>query len=376
MSRGAIRTVAQNRLPRPASTRRGFLASAAAAGLVPASIGGLSSPASAAENITNLTWAFYSVPELQASYLEKWETPPQAVLIGDSDEQFLKAYAGGGYDTAHVDIDQIRRFYDADLLEPIDVSRLKHWNELFDEVRNLDWVTIGGDVYYMPCNWGNISIIYRTDMVDPQYMEDPTWSILWDERYKGQLCLRDDVQTACVVAGLLIGAEDPWNMTDEELVEVRAMLLEQKELQRFYWTDNTTMEQAVAAGEVVAATGWNSSYLSLNREGIPVGYMIPREGILTWVDGVSRLKGGEGPEEKVYDFIDAWISPESGKFMIEDIGFGHANRIAYEIADQAVLQEAGMTDPISVLRAGRAKQPIDGELMQKYTNLFDEIKVQ
>lgn len=356
-------------------SRREFATAAAAVGLVPMTFGGLAGQASAAENIRVMTWAFYHVPELQQAYLEKWGTAPESVLIGDSDEEFQKAYVGGGYDTAHIDIDQVGRFYDAELLAPVDVSRLSHWPELFDEVRNLDYVTIDGAVYYVPCNWGNISVIYRTDMVDPQYIDDPTWSILWDERYKGQICLRDDVQTACVVAGLLIGAANPWDMTDDELVEVRSMLLKQKELQRFYWTDNTTMEQAVAAGEVVAATGWNSSYLSLKREGIPVGYMVPREGILTWVDGVSLLKGGEGPEEKAYDFIDAWISPESGKFVIEDIGFGHSNRIAYEIADPAVLAEADMTDPISVLKAGRALQPIDGPLMQKYTNLFDEVKV-
>lgn len=358
------------------STRRELLAKGAALGIAPLALNGLTRGAAAADNITTMTWAFYHVPELQQSYIEKWGMPPEAVLIADSEEMFMKTRTIGGFDTGHVDLDLVRRFYDAELLRPIDTSRLTHWNDLFEEVRNLHSITIDGAVRYVPCNWGNISILYRTDMVDPEYLESPSWSILWDERYKGQLSLRDDVQTACVVAGMLIDAGNPWDMNAEELAEVREMLIRQRELQRFYWTDNTSMEQAMAAGEIVAATAWNSSYLSLKREGIPVGYMVPKEGILTWVDGVSWLAGGEGPDEQVYDFIDAWTSPESGKYVIEDIGFGHANRVSYEVADPAVLEEAGMSDPLSVLRAGRALQPVDGPLMQEYTNLFDDIKVQ
>src|SRR3546814_17291669 len=53
--------------------------------------------------------------------------------------------------------------------------------------------------------------------------------------------------------------------------------------------DATTLEQSLASGEVVAAVGWNSSYTALRRQGIPVKYMTPKEGLITWICGVVLM---------------------------------------------------------------------------------------
>ncbi|GIT07721.1 MAG: hypothetical protein CM1200mP30_13510 [Pseudomonadota bacterium] len=66
-------------------------------------------------------------------------------------------------------------------------------------------------------------------------------------------------------------------MTDEEVKKTRAALKEQLPLLRFYWGSSSEMEQAVAAGEVVAATAWNDGYTKLKGEGIDVKYMNPKK---------------------------------------------------------------------------------------------------
>ena len=48
--------------------------------------------------------------------------------------------------------------------------------------------------------------------------------------------------------------------------------------------------------------------------------MNPKEGIWTWVCGLTLLVDGPGDQDKAYEFIDAWISPASGKNLIEMYG--------------------------------------------------------
>ena len=54
------------------------------------------------------------------------------------------------------------------------------------------------------------------------------------------------------IARLLVGAADPFNMTDAELVEARKVLEKIHGNIRFWWTDQTAVEQALASGEIIA----------------------------------------------------------------------------------------------------------------------------
>jgi spermidine/putrescine-binding protein len=121
-------------------------------------------------------------------------------------------------------------------------------------------------------------------------------------------------------------------MIDEEIANVKTALVKQRDLVRFYWTDPAQLEQAMAAGEVVAAYAWMASNVNLKKKGVPVKYMTPKEGVLGFIDGFIMLKNGPGKEQNAYDFVDAWLAPASGKFMIESVGYGHSNRKAFDLA--------------------------------------------
>ena len=65
--------------------------------------------------------------------------------------------------------------------------------------------------------------------------------------------LIDGVAVAAIYAGV-----DPWNIDTPEKVErVAEALRLQRPLLRMYTNDMTTVEQALASGELVAAVTWN-----------------------------------------------------------------------------------------------------------------------
>ena len=62
---------------------------------------------------------------------------------------------------------------------------------------------------------------------------------------------------------------------------------------------------------------WNETLVNLLDQGIPVAF--------GWACGLVRLATAENDEQMAYDFINAWLAPETGKFLIEEYGCGHGN---------------------------------------------------
>ncbi len=331
--------------------------------------------AHAATNLYLYTWAVYDSPELHPAYIEKYGATPNVSIFADNDEAVLKLQAGYPSDIAVPTSFMVGRYRDAGLLEPIDTSRIEAWGNLFEELTTITGMVVDGKQWAVPWAWGNSSIIFRPDLA-PEYSgpENNSWSILWDPKYSGRLGQRDSVDAVLLQASLLLGIEDPFHMSDDDLQRIRTKLVEQREHLRYYWTSDADMEQAIASGELVAAYAWNSSYARLLKEGIPVEWMIPKEGILTWCDAQVLLNSGSASDDEKYDFLNATLEPIAGKFMIEEFGFGSANRLAFDIADKQLMEEFGYTDPQSLIKGSVLFDTFDPSVRDKASAMFEELK--
>jgi len=353
--------------------RRDMLRAAAAIG-----VGVTFTPrlARAANTPVVFEWSGYDVPELYPPYMQKYGEQPSFAFFGSEEEAFEKVRAGFQADIMHPCTYSINQFKDGGLAVPIDTSKLSNWPDVIESLKTVGGVVLDGEVYMVPTDWGNSSVIYRTDMVDEAFQQDESWAILFDEKYEGRIAPADG-ESNVMIAGMLMGLsrEEIFRMTDEQLAMVRPMLEKQAKLARYYWGDTTEFEQSMAAGEVVAAYAWNSSIKALKAQGIPVKYAVPKEGIFTWLCGLTVLNAGEGDQGMIYDFIDAWLSPETGKFMIEEYGYGHGNKKSFEIADPQAVSDLGFpTDPTVMLADGILFLPVPGDINAKYINLMNEVK--
>ena len=97
-------------------------------------------------------------------------------MFGDDDDAFTKVKAGFRPDVAHPCYDKVARWNKEGLLQPIDTARIKNWDSIFPVFKNLPDLQAGdGKVWMVPWDWGNTSILYRTDLVkDPEQ----SWNLL------------------------------------------------------------------------------------------------------------------------------------------------------------------------------------------------------
>jgi spermidine/putrescine transport system substrate-binding protein len=364
----------QESIMRNSVGRRQFNKLLASAGIATASVPLVGRPALAAsgEDLQVFTFDVYMAPELHSSFVEAYGALPRFSIFGDLQEAYLKLAAGFKPDVTMTGFESIQRWRDAGLIVPIDTEKLTEWDNVFDKLKRSGALD-DGIQWAVPFIWGSTSIVYRTDLA-PEYVDNHTWEILWDPKYKGKLAMRDSADEASIPAALVLGIANPFNMNDEQIEQVKSRLTEQRDLLRFYYGDNTTLAQAIASGEVVAAYAWSDVYTELKAQGHPVGFMTPKEGIITWIDLAAIVKDSPAPDELKYAYLNAILAPESGAYAIEEFGYGHSNQKAFEVADVKVIEELGWTNPDIVIDAGILLEPFEPDTQQKLNLMFNQVK--
>ncbi|MSP81632.1 MAG: extracellular solute-binding protein [Alphaproteobacteria bacterium] len=327
-------------------TRRQAYRAMAAVGIVSAAQPVIMRPARAGNDpaeLMSFTWAGYDIPEFAVSYIAKHGVSPQYSLFSGQGEASEKLRAGFRADVAHPCSNNSRLWFDKGLTKAIDTSRLSNWADIWPELDTLEGVRLpqqNNQVYLAPADWGNTSICYRPDMY-PADVEE-SWTMILDPERKGRITVNAETDNLAGVS-LAIGI-NPYTMTDEQLALVKQAMIEQRELVRFYWESATEIAQAMAGGEVDVAVCWNETAVALKKEGVPVKFAYPKEGIIMWVCGLVISSSGEADESLIYDFIDSWMSPEAGAFLINDYGYGHSNRKSFDLVPPERLAELGLSD--------------------------------
>ena len=352
--------------------RRSFNKALAAAGLGLAVLPLAPRPARAAGKITYLTWSGYELDDFNRSFVAKYGGPPEVSFFADQEEALQKVRAGFQPDIAHPCSETVLRWRMADLVKPFDTARLAAWGDVWPNLKGLKNTTDeSGNVYFVPWEWGNSSVLYRTDLVD---IKEESWSLLFDERYKGQLSMYNEAAASVEVAAQTLGYDNIFSLNDAQLAEVRKLLVKQRDLLRFHWNSQSEIEQALAAGEIVAAYAWNDAVVNLKKQGVPVKYMNPKEGIRTWVCGFILPNVGKGDEQAAYDFINSRLEPETGVEVINQFGYGHANRKAFDLVPRATVEALGIEDPDALLARSIFLQGEDPPYDEIYIKLFEEVK--
>lgn len=356
-------------------SRRKFTKALAAAGvsLVVTPMASKVASAAAADQATYFTWGGYDVPEMFAHYIKAHGEPPNFTTFGGSEEALTKMRGGFVVDVAHPCNQAIPRWVATGLFQTVDTSKLSNWGDVMPNLYNLEGNMKDGKPYMVPMDWGQTSVTYRTDLFDLAGKEE-SWGMLWDERYKGRMGVLASAADTWWCGAIYAGVDFKQLSSDENFKKVAELMRKQRPLIRQYTDDTTTLEQALASGEMVAAMTWNSSAVTLQKQGVPVKFAKPKEGALTWVCGAMIHK--DAPKlDRAHDIINSMISVDTGKWLIGENGYGHSNKKSFDEFDAAKLTELGLSkNPLDILNAGHFQIPQTQEFETKMNKEFEQIK--
>ncbi|TIO09629.1 extracellular solute-binding protein [Mesorhizobium sp.] len=320
-------------------------------------------------------WSGYEDPLLHPTYAVKYGAEPTFAFFGDEDEAFQKMRAGFKADIAHPCSQSVVKWREAGMLQPLDTSRIAGWKDLNPGIMAMKDLatTADGKAWFMPFDWGNTSLLYRTDNVTPEQAQ--SLRVFADPKFKGRVTIGDNVDDAYALASLVIDLKDWTRMTDAQFTEASDFLRQVHKNIRLYWTDSTDIDQAFSGNEVDLAWGWNETFVTLKGQGVPIAMnRNTKEGLSTWVCGYVLMKDAPGNLDQAYDFLNAVNAPDVSGYMVTTFGYGHGNGAGMAAIDPKLLVERGFDDLDKFLDKTLFQQPVAPELKQRMIEEFEKIK--
>jgi putative spermidine/putrescine transport system substrate-binding protein/spermidine/putrescine transport system substrate-binding protein len=312
-----------------AITRRQFLRRVAAGAAL--ALGGCGrARRSGVKQLRIMVWDGYDDAEALKGFTERTGIEIKTTYIASNDELFakLKAAGPGAYDLVTPYMGFIKRLYEADLLAPIDPSRISNFSEIMQIFREGYWIGYFGPktVTGVPYVWGSLPLIYNADLVKPT---PESWETFYDPKYKGKVAIVDDKIGFILVTTLLLRdqlgpLEDISWLTKEQLRRVFAKLKQLKPQLRAIADGTGSLALMLQSKDAWLAGGWEKATIDCQRAGMNVKQVIPKEGSFAWVDSWCLVKGGKN-EELIYPFIEHMTTVRAQSAVVKNLGVGCVN---------------------------------------------------
>jgi len=331
----------------------------------------LAFPAMAADpDLIVFDWAGFEVEGLYADYIAKHGSAPTFALFGDDDEAFQKVASGFKVDMVHPCSQMVSKYRDAGLIEPWDTSKLTHLPELFPEMMDSPVFKDDQGLWFLPTYWGATAVAYNTTDVPAE--DVATLQVFVNPKYQGRTSLPDSSDDVWALAYLATGVTDWTSITEAQFQAAAAWLRQANANVYAYWADPSEQTQQMASGAVQVSWSWNDGVALLQAENYPVGYQREaKEGSSTFVCGFVNAKDGPGSEDKMYDFVNAWLRPDAAVALIDNLGYGHSNMKGMAMKSAEDLTTAGLG---AIAAPTLPQVPNDPMLRERQLAEFEKIK--
>ncbi|WP_339114540.1 spermidine/putrescine ABC transporter substrate-binding protein [Thioclava sp. GXIMD2076] len=319
------------------------------------------------DRVALATWPNYHDPDNFDIFAEKTGVYTQVNVFGSNEEMLAKLQAGGsGWDVFVPTNYAISTYVAADLIEPLDLTKLPNYDAAAFEKRFSDAGMVDGKLYAVPKNWGTTGIAFNSEHTG----KVDSWKTFFDgarDKWSGRAMVHDyqltTIGNALVYFGHSFNSVDPAELADAEklLIDVKPHL----------YAIASDYQPAMRNGDAWLTMCWTGDGKQMNTDMPEIGFELGKEGGEIWSDFYAIPK--DAPHrEAAYALINFLLDPEVDKR--EALAHG------YPVADErvnALLPEELLNDPIlypaaeklSALEFGAAAtltDPNRAELMARF----------
>jgi spermidine/putrescine transport system substrate-binding protein len=284
---------------------------------------------------------------LWGQYAQETGDTPTFVLFENDDAGYTEAAAGARYDVVHPCGYRWQDWVDLGIMQPWDLSLIPNAQSLNQKLMQSG--VINGQQYFVPLDWGFIAPLVNTDHVD---YDEESFGILFDDRYADKIAWVDTLNMM-VVAAYYLGIPDPWNMSDDELGQVRDFLISKKSLVKFLWNQSYDFWLSFKKGEVWIGYAWPDTVGYAEAKGMNYRYMEPKEGRISWVCGLGLFADTQNYNH-AHAYADSWAAEAAAEFLLAYYYYGHTNTEVDLSALPAGVVEALSLDDPSILEEPRS----------------------
>ncbi len=248
------------------------------------------------------------------------------VNVGNSADRLAKMEARKG--NPEVDVAVLSDFNGLeaatkDLIEPIDVAKLKNYSKLHDMAKNPIGNFMGVGYTYFAT-----SIIYRSDKVKIN-----SWTDLWQPALKGRVALPNITTTQGPT--MLMMVDKAFGGTTPDFATGIQKVAELKPNVVTFYERAAQVAQLFQQDEVHAAVVGRFNWPLLKKLNLPLVWAVPKEGLTGGTNVLVITKNAKN-KDLAYAFIDEWLSTEAQTRLAMDLVDSPVNKevkLPPEVAD-------------------------------------------
>lgn len=320
------------------------------AGLLAAALCALAAclPARAHDTLRVLAWPGYADADLVKRFEQQYQVKVEVSLVS-SDDALRKKLVGNwarDYDVFAANTAEMRYYLDQGLIVPLRLENIPNRMRQLPRFRDLARVPgIGrdGHVYAVAYTYSEMGLIYDR----AQFGEAPrSLEAMWDPKYRGKVLAFDTSGHNFSIAALVANG-NPFHIDSAQFGPAVARLVAlRRNVLTFYTLPEESVELFRKHKVALMFANYGQQQLKLLRDaGADVGYVIPREGALAWLDCWAVTRGARS-RLLAERWIDFMLEPDVGAALTRRQGLANTTdaRLAMKETDKLIWLEPAEND--------------------------------
>lgn len=282
----------------------------------------------------------------------------------DSNETMYSKLKSGAvaYDIIIPSDYMIERLKNENMLKKLDFKQIPNYKYIDEQYKNLYFDE--KNEYSVPYSVGKTGLIYNSKMVKGDVN---SWSVMWDEKYKGQVLTFNNSRDAFSIAQFMLGQDvnstkkSDWKAA-AELLKKQNRVLQARVMDEIF----TKMPGNNAA----IAPYYAGDFLTMYESNKDLRFVYPKEGVNVFVDSVCVPSNSKNYEAAMM-FINFLLEPE--------VALANAEYICYASPHTAVVNNDrySLKDNEILYPKKKVKEQyyhnIDPEIRSYYEKLWEEV---
>jgi len=268
------------------------------------------------KQVTVYMYSEYIDPETPKDFEKATGIKVRIDVYENTEEMMAKLQTAGGvslYDVVVVSDHAIPVLAKLKLIQPLNLAKIPNTNNVAERFKDPPYDKASR--YSLPYQWGTMGLMYRKDKIAKI---EPSWALVFDAaRQPGSFVMidsmRDMLAAALKYQGFSINTRKA-----EELKKAGDLILAAKKSPKCLgFEGGVGGKNKVVAGNAVLAIVYNGDAVRAMTDEENVGFVLPKEGTLIWVDAMTvpaKAPNVEAAHQFINYILDAKVGASLSDF--------------------------------------------------------------
>jgi putrescine transport system substrate-binding protein len=343
-------------------------------------------PAKAQERVVNFyNWSDYIEPSVIDAFTRETGIKVRYDTFDSNDTLETKLLAGkSGYDVVVPTGYFLQRQIAAGIFQKLDKSKLANIGNVWPEIAQRLAVYDPGNQYAVNYMWGTVGIGYNvkkaSEILGPGVPLD-SWDIVFkpENLAKFKACGVHMLDSAddIVPAALHYLKLDPNSIEAKDLDKAAELLGKVRpSVRKFHSSEYLN---ALASGEICLVVGWSGDIKQSQKRaaeaknGVEVGYAIPREGAQMFFDNLAIPKDAANVAE-AHALIDYLLRPDVAAKTSNFVSYANGNLASQKLIDPGLLSDRTVYPDAALMARLYVIKAKDTKAQRVMTRLWTKVK--